>query len=94
MVDAESEIIFLYEKSPAADTWKTLSDRHIVNHPKKGGVTVKITKEVTGPFGNRKKPFDIDILYWEDGQKLRSKRHKTSLKRWRYSYITKCRYIF
>ena len=80
MVDAESEIIFLYEKSPAADTWKTLSDRHIVNHPKKGGVTVKITKEVTGPFGNRKKPFDIDILYWEDGQKLRSKRHKTSLK--------------
>ena len=80
MIDAESEIIFLYEKSPAADTWKALSDRHIVNHPKKGGVTVKITKEVTGPFGNRKKPFDIDILYWEDGQKLRSKRHKTSLK--------------
>ena len=35
MIDAESEIIFLYEKSPAADTWKALSDRHIVNHPKK-----------------------------------------------------------
>ena len=29
---------------------------------------------------NRKKPFDMEILYWEDGQKLRSKTLRTSLK--------------
>lgn len=43
-------------------------------------MTVEITKEVTGPLGNRKKPFDMEILYWEDGQKLRSKTIRTSLK--------------
>ena len=62
------------------NTWRAVSDRHIVNHPQKGGVTVEITKEVTGPLGNRKKPFDMEILYWEDGQKLRSKTIRTSLK--------------
>lgn len=51
-----------------------------MNHPVKGGLTVEITKEVTGPLGNRKKPFDMEILYWEDGQKLRSKTLRTSLK--------------
>ena len=80
MVDVESDILFLYEKSPMTNTWRAVSDRHIVNHPQKGGVTVEITKEVTGPLGNRKKPFDMEILYWEDGQKLRSKTIRTSLK--------------
>ena len=80
MVDVESDIIFLYKKSPMTNTWRAVSDRHIVNHPQKGGVTVEITKEVTGPLGNRKKPFDMEILYWEDGQKLRSKTLRTSLK--------------
>ena len=80
MVDVESDILFLYEKSPMTNTWRPVSDRHIVNHPQKGGVTVEITKEVTGPLGNRKKPFDMEILYWEDGQKLRSKTIRTSLK--------------
>ena len=80
MVDVESDILFLYEKSPMTNTWRAVSDRHIVNHPQKGGVTVEITKEVTGPLGNRKKPFDMEILYWEDGQKLCSKTIRTSLK--------------
>lgn len=80
MVDVESGILFLYEKSSMTNTWRAVSDRHIVNHPQKGGVTVEITKEVTGPLGNRKKPFDMEILYWEDGQKLRSKTIRTSLK--------------
>lgn len=80
MMDVESEILFLYEKDQNTNTWKSLSDRHIVNHPVKGGLTVEITKEVTGPLGNRKKPFDMEILYWEDGQKLRSKTIRTSLK--------------
>lgn len=80
MVDVESDILFLYEKSPMTNTWRAVSDRHIVNHPQKGGVTVEITKEVTGPLGNRKKPFDMEIIYWEDGQKLRSKTLRTSLK--------------
>lgn len=80
MVEVESDILFLYEKSPMTNTWRAVSDRHIVNHPQKGGVTVEITKEVTGPLGNRKKPFDMEILYWEDGQKLRSKTLRTSLK--------------
>ena len=80
MVDVESDILFLYEKSPMTNTWRAVSDRHIVNHPQKSGVTVEITKEVTGPLGNRKKPFDMEILYWEDGQKLRSKTIRTSLK--------------
>ena len=80
MVDVESDILFLYEKSSMTNTWRAVSDRHIVNHPQKGGVTVEITKEVTGPLGNRKKPFDMEILYWEDGQKLRSKTIRTSLK--------------
>lgn len=80
MVDVESDILFLYEKSPMTNTWRAVSDRHIVNHPQKGGVTVEITKEVTGSLGNRKKPFDMEILYWEDGQKLRSKTIRTSLK--------------
>ena len=80
MVDVESDILFLYEKSPMTNTWRAVSDRHIVNHPQKGGVTVEITKEVTGSLGNRKKPFDMEILYWEDGQKLRSKTLRTSLK--------------
>ena len=79
-VDVESEILFLYEKSPTTNTWKAVLDRHIVNYPQKGGVTVEITKEVTGLFGNRKKPFAMEILYWEDGQKLRSKTLRTSLK--------------
>lgn len=57
MVDVESDILFLYEKSPMTNTWRAVSDRHIVNHPQKGGVTVEITKEVTGPLGNRKKPY-------------------------------------
>lgn len=61
MVDVESDILFLYEKSPMTNTWRAVSDRHIVNHPQKGGVTVEITKEVTGPLGNRKKPFDMEI---------------------------------
>ncbi len=80
MVDVESDILFLYEKSSMTNTWRAVSDRHIVNHPVKGGLTVEITKEVTGPLGNRKKPFDMEILYWEDGQKLRSKTLRTSLK--------------
>ena len=80
MVDVESDILFLYEKSPMTNTWRAVSDRHIVNHPQKGGVTVEITEEVTGPLGNRKKPFDMESLYWEDGQKLRSKTLRTSLK--------------
>lgn len=80
MVEVESDILFLYEKSPMTNTWRAVSDRHIVNHPQKGGVTVNIIKEVTGLLGNRKKPFDMEILYWEDGQKLRSKTLRTSLK--------------
>ena len=40
MVDVEDEILFLYEKDPLKNTWKSLADRHIVNHPQKGGVTV------------------------------------------------------
>ena len=51
-----------------------------MNHPVKGGLTVEITKEVTGPLGNRRKPFDIDIIYWEDGQKLQNKTIRTSVK--------------
>ena len=80
MMDVESEILFLYEKDLITNTWKALSDRHIVNHPVKGGLTVEITKEVTGPLGNRRKPFDIDIIYWEDGQKLQNKTIRTSVK--------------
>ncbi len=57
-------------------------------------MTVEITKEVTGPLGNRKKPFDMEILYWEDGQKLRSKTIRTSLKHGDKVTLKKCRYIF
>ena len=80
MVDVEDEILFLYEKDPQKNSWKSLADRHIVNHPQKGGVTVEITKEVTGPLGNRRKPFAMNIIYWEDGQSLRSKTVRASMK--------------
>lgn len=70
MVDVEDEILFLYEKDPQTNIWKPLADRHVVNHPHKGGVTVKITKEVTGPFGERDKPFAMEIFYREDGMKM------------------------
>ena len=51
----------------------------MVNHPHKGGVTVKISKEVTGPFGEHDKPFAMEILYWEDGMTM-SKTVTASLK--------------
>lgn len=70
MVDVEDEILFLYEKDSKTNTWKALADRHVVNHPHKGGVTVQITKEVTGPFGERDKPFALEIFYREDGMKM------------------------
>ena len=50
-----------------------------VNHSIEGGVTVKITMEVTGPFGNREEPLDMEIVYFEDGQSL-SKTIAASLK--------------
>ena len=43
-------------------------------------MTVEITKEVTGPLGNRRKPFAMNIIYWEDGQSLRSKTVRASMK--------------
>lgn len=73
MVEVENEIVFLYEKEPGVGTWKALADRHVVNHPHKGGVTVQIEKEVTGPFGNRQQPFEIEVFYFEDGQPIRQK---------------------
>lgn len=79
MVDVEDEILFLYEKNPQTNIWKPLADRHVVNHPHKGGVTVKISKEVTGPFGEHDKPFAMEILYWEDGMTM-SKTVTASLK--------------
>ena len=70
MVDVEDEILFLYERDPKTQEWKPLTDRHIVNHPQKGGVTVRIKKEVTGPFGERNKPFKMKIAYQEDGMQM------------------------
>ena len=70
MVEVENEIIFLYEKESGASIWKPLTDRHVVNHPHTGGVTVNIRKEVIGPFGDRDKTFDVAILYREDGMKM------------------------
>ncbi|MGI6017745.1 MAG: SpaA isopeptide-forming pilin-related protein [Marvinbryantia sp.] len=79
LVDVEDEILFLYEKPAGTNTWKPLTDRHVINHPHKGGVTVQIKKEVTGPFGNREKPFRVDISYREDGM-LTEKTVTASLK--------------
>ncbi|WP_461809886.1 Cna B-type domain-containing protein [Faecalimonas sp.] len=79
MVDVEDEILFLYEKDSKTNTWKPLTDRHVVNHPHKGGVTVQIKKEVTGPFGKRDKLFPVEIIYREDGMKM-SKTVTTSIK--------------
>lgn len=70
MVDVKDEILFLYEKDSETNEWKALTDRHIVNYPQKNGVTVQITKEVTGPFGEKKKPFFLDISYLEDGDRM------------------------
>lgn len=70
MLDIENEILFLYEKNPETNAWKPLADRHVVNHPQKGGVTVQILKEVTGPFGELDKPFTVEISYREDGIKM------------------------
>lgn len=79
MMDVEDEILFLYERDPKTQEWKPLTDRHIVNHPQKGGVTVRIKKEVTGPFGERNKPFKMKIAYQEDGMQM-NKQIKASLK--------------
>ena len=79
MVEVEDEIIFLYEKGTDARTWKPLTDRHVVNYPHKGGVTVSLKKEVTGPFGERDKRFEVTVLYREDGMKM-YKRINTKLK--------------
>lgn len=77
MADIEDEILFLYERSIDTKEWKPLTDRHIVNHPQKGGVTVHITKEVTGPFGDRDKSFDVKISYKEDGMKMNKEKEAT-----------------
>ena len=58
---------------------KPLTDRHVVNYPHKGGVTVSLKKEVTGPFGERDKRFEVTVLYREDGMKM-YKRINTKLK--------------